>query len=55
LYTQSRFIVEYASIAPMDRDWVYKLNFIHASPQSGQGRNFPVTDILTVGVSHVFR
>ena len=39
----------------MSREWVYKLSFIHAIPQSGQGQNFPVTDIVTVGVSHVFR
>jgi len=39
----------------MSREWLYKLSFIHASPQSGQGQNFPVTDIVTVGVSHVFR
>ena len=45
-------IVAYST---MDRDWVYKLTFIHAIPDSGQGQNFPVTDILTVGVSHVFR
>ena len=39
----------------MNRDWVYKLTYIHAIPDSGQGQNFPVTDILTLGVSHVFR
>ena len=39
----------------MNRDWVYKLNLSHAFPEDGQGRNFPVTDIVTVGVSHVFR
>jgi hypothetical protein len=39
----------------MNRDWVYKLTFIHAFPKDGQGQNFPVTDILTLGVSHVFR
>jgi hypothetical protein len=39
----------------MNRDWVYKLTYIHAFPKDGQGQNFPVTDILTLGVSHVFR
>jgi len=39
----------------MNRDWVYKVTFIHADPVDGQGQNFPVTDILTLGVSHVFR
>mgnify|MGYP000173713212 CR=1 FL=1 len=45
-------IVAYST---MNRDWVYKLTFIHSPPDSGQGQNFPVTDILTLGVSHVFR
>ena len=39
----------------MNRDWVYKLSWSHASPNDGQGQNFPVTDIVTLGVSHVFR
>ena len=39
----------------MNRDWVYKLTYIHASPEDGQGLNFPVTDIITVGLTHVFR
>ena len=44
-----------AAYSTMNRDWVYKLTFIHAIPEDGQGQTFPVTDILTVGVSHVFR
>ena len=39
----------------MNRDWVYKLTYIHASPEDGQGLNFPVTDVITVGLTHVFR
>ena len=39
----------------MNRDWVYKLRYIHASPEDGQGKNFPVTDIISVELSHVFR
>ncbi|MCK4676077.1 MAG: transporter, partial [Gammaproteobacteria bacterium] len=39
----------------MNRDWVYKLSWSHASPDDGQGQNFPVTDVVTLGVSHVFR
>jgi len=39
----------------MNRDWVYKLSWSHADPSDGHGQNFPVTDILTLGVSHVFR
>ncbi len=44
-----------AAYSTMNRDWVYKLSFIHADPVDGQGQNFPVTDIVTLGVSHVFR
>jgi len=44
-----------AAYSTMNRDWVYKLSWSHASPRDGQGKNFPVTDILTAGVSHVFR
>ncbi|MCK4704732.1 MAG: hypothetical protein KAT90_04595, partial [Gammaproteobacteria bacterium] len=39
----------------MSRDWVYKFGWSHASPESGMGQNFPVTDVVTLGVSHVFR
>jgi len=45
-------IVAYST---MNRDWVYKFTFIHATPDDGQGQNFPVTDIYTLGVSYVFR
>jgi len=41
--------------ATMDRDWVFKGSWSHASPEGGQGKNFPVTDVVTIGVSHVFR
>ncbi len=38
-----------------DRDWVTKLSWNHALDSDGMGRNFPTTDILTIGVSHVLR
>lgn len=38
-----------------DRDWVTKLTWSHAIDQDGWGRNFPTTDIISVGVSHVLR
>ncbi|HEB81716.1 MAG TPA: hypothetical protein ENJ11_02520 [Gammaproteobacteria bacterium] len=40
--------------ANMDKDWIFKMIWSHASPYSGHGRNFPVTDIVTMEVSHVF-
>lgn len=39
----------------MDRDWVVKGTWSHASPENGWGKNFPVTDVITVGVSYVYR
>lgn len=41
--------------ASSDRDWVARLSVNHAIQQDGWGRNFPTTDILTLGLSHVFR
>lgn len=37
------------------RDWVGKLSWNHALDSDGKGRNFPTTDILTLGVTRVFR
>lgn len=41
--------------ATFDNDWIYKISWNHANRKDGYGENFPVTDILTFGVSHVFR
>ena len=41
--------------ATADRDWVTKFSWSHAAKENGWGRNFPSTDIFTVGVSHVLR
>lgn len=41
------FTVAYANF---DKDWIYK--FTVSSAQ--EGKNFPKTDIITIGVSHVF-
>lgn len=38
-----------------DRDWIVKGTWSHAIQSNGWGRNFPTTDVFTVGVSHVFR
>jgi hypothetical protein len=39
----------------MDRDWIYKFTWSHAVTENGWGKNFPTTDIYTIGVSHGFR
>jgi len=38
-----------------DRDWSVRAGYNHAVRSSGWGRNFPTTDIFTVGVRYVFR
>lgn len=38
-----------------ERDWVAKLSWSHAVRNDGWGRNFPTTDIITVGVNHAIR
>ena len=43
------------AFSTMDRDWVIKGTWSHAMDQDNWGKNFPVTDILSLGVSHVFR
>ncbi len=44
-----------AAWASMDRDWIFKLSWSHALAWDGMGSNFPTTDVITMGVSHVFR
>jgi len=44
-----------AAYATMDRDWVFKATWSHAIEWDGWGENFPTTDVLTLGVSHVLR
>lgn len=41
--------------ASEDRDWVGKISWSHSPRNDNWGRNFPSTDVLTVGVSHVLR
>ncbi len=39
----------------LDNDWIFKVSWNHTNKQDGWGENFPATDILTLGVSHVLR
>jgi hypothetical protein len=52
---RKRSVAGILAFATMDRDWVVKLVWSHALRQDGWGENFPTTDIVTVGFSHVFR
>ncbi len=44
-----------AAYASMDRDWVFKLTLSHSPKRDGYGESFPVTNVVTLGVSHVLR
>jgi len=44
-----------AAYSTMDRDWVFKATWNHALDRDGWGENFPTTNVLTLGVSHVLR
>lgn len=52
---RKRSLAGTVAFATMDRDWVVKLSWSHAIRQDDWGKNFPTTDILTLGFSHVFR
>ena len=43
-----------AAYATSDLRWVLKSTYSHAFKEDDRGRNFPTTDILTVGVSYAF-
>lgn len=43
------------SYANLDQDWSSRVAWNHAIAEDGWGRNFPTTDIITVGVRYVFR
>ncbi len=40
--------------ATLSRHWVYRFSWNHSLADDDKGRNFPTTDIVTIGVSHVF-
>lgn len=40
--------------ATLSRRWVYRLSWNHALDGDGYGENFPTTEVLTLGVSHVY-
>jgi hypothetical protein len=52
---RKRSVAGTLAIANSDDNWVWKLIWSHAIQQDGWGRNFPTTDIITLGMSHVFR
>ncbi len=50
---EKRSLALTAAYATMDRDWVFKASWSHAIDRDGWGENFPTTDVLTLGVTHV--
>lgn len=42
------------SYATMDQGWVFKLKLSQSPSEDGLGRNFPITNIISLGVNHVF-
>lgn len=48
---RKKSIATTVALATMDRDWVFKGTWSHAL----EGENFPKTDIISIGVSHVYR
>jgi len=43
------------SYANLDQDWSARVSWNHAIAEDGWGKNFPTTDIISVGVRYVFR
>lgn len=41
--------------ATAEKNWIIKGSWGHTVKQDGWGENFPATDIITIGVSHVFQ
>jgi len=43
------------TFSTLDNDWIFKGTYNHALDGDDYGRNFPITDIFTIGVTRVFR
>jgi len=52
---EKRSVAMTMAYATMDRDWVFKLTASRGITRDGYGENFPVSNVVTVGVSHVLR
>lgn len=52
---RKRAIAATLAWATPERDWSARLSWSHAIREDGWGRNFPTTDAVTLGVSHVLR
>ncbi|MBE9504025.1 MAG: hypothetical protein IME96_07605 [Proteobacteria bacterium] len=52
---RKRSVAGTIAYSTMERDWIIKATLSHAIKKNGWGENFPTTDIISIGVSHVFR
>lgn len=52
---EKRSLAASVAWATEDRDWVTKFTLSHAPTNDGWGRNFPATNVFTVGATHVLR
>lgn len=52
---RKRAIATTLAWASDDRDWVVKGSYSRAMRKDGWGKNFPTTDLFTMGVTHVYR
>lgn len=52
---RKRSIATTIAWATDDRGWVTKITWSHAPARDGWGKNFPATDVITIGISHVLR
>ncbi len=52
---EKRSLALTTAYATMDRKWVFKATWSHAIDRDGWGENFPTTNVITLGVSHVLR
>ena len=52
---EKKSVTASVAYATLSRDWVYRFSWNHSLEGDGKGRNFPITDVYTLGVSHVFK
>lgn len=52
---EKRSITTSLAWADSDNQWIVKLSWNHAIARDNWGENFPITDVITTGVSYVFQ
>lgn len=52
---RKRSVAGTIAYSTMERDWIIKLTLSNAIKKNGWGENFPTTNVISLGVTHVFR